>query len=571
MKNKQLFKAMTDPTWGVLFLCGLNLSFMHYYILLTCHLNASLDLAFFVDNLLGVIIDVLVVFFIVYWLSLRKTKVALILCFAITWLWSLSSVMYSRFFFHYLSLSAVCQGGALTDGLIVDCIKANLHFVDLFYPIILGLFLFFLKKIQFHTSVLLWKSSITVFLFLVVIDLVMHAAFCFCNPSLRYFGYFTHRLYSNHFVEHVYYSQPNLAHFLRGEIRTLGAEFTMRMNGNISLSDSQKNDIKQLAKKSRESISDSLSMNVHSNIIFIIVESYMSFTSDFKVGKKEVTPFLNSLKHDATVYYNGSMKKNVTLGGSSDGQFIYMTGMLPLRSILTISKARSTIMPGLPKMLGRQSRMVIPTVTSIWDQDQMCRQYGFDELYAIGDYSKNVQGNLTDEQVFELAIQKDKESQQPFFSVVLTISMHQPYVEQIDSSFPIRDNSITDELANYLNACHYTDMQIRKYINRLKEAGLYDNSMIVIAADHPVDNTDFGGVKDDIPLYIINAGVSPDDMWQGECNQVDLYTTLLDLLGCKCYWYGLGRSLVSPNYENSVNEHSYEVSEWMMFGDYFND
>jgi lipoteichoic acid synthase len=342
------------------------------------------------------------------------------------------------------------------------------------------------------------------------------------------------------------------------------------LKGNITLSESQINDIKQLVAKSRESISDNINMNDHSNIIFILVESYMSFTSDFRVGEKEVTPFLNSLKHDSTVYFNGRMKKNVTLGGSSDGQFIYMTGLLPLRSVLTVSKARSATMPGLPKLLGRKSRMVIPTVTSIWDQDQMCRQYGFDELYAIGDYSKNVMGNLTDEQVFELALQKDKESQQPFFSVILTINMHQPYVEQIDPSFPIKDDSITDELANYLNACHYTDMQIHKYIKRLKEAGLYDNSLIVIAADHPVDNTDFGGVNDDIPLYIINSGLRPDALWQRECNQVDLYTTLLDMLGCKCDWYGLGCSLASPNYMNSVNEHSYDVSEWIIFGNYFN-
>ena len=570
MRIKKLLKSI-NSIWILLILCGMNLLFMHYYIFLTCHLNAELDLAFFVDNLFGVIIDVFVVFLIVYLLSLRKINVALPLCFAITWLWSLSSVMYSRFFFHYLSLSAVCQGGALTDGLIVDCIKANLHFADLFYPSIAGVFIFLLKKYSFHVNMRFWKRVITVFFLMIGLDLGMHAAFCFSNPDFRYFSYFTHRLYSNHFVEHVYYSQPNLAHFLRGEIRTLGSEFTMSLKGNITLSESQINDIKQLVAKSRESISDNINMNDHSNIIFILVESYMSFTSDFRVGEKEVTPFLNSLKHDSTVYFNGRMKKNVTLGGSSDGQFIYMTGLLPLRSVLTVSKARSATMPGLPKLLGRKSRMVIPTVTSIWDQDQMCRQYGFDELYAIGDYSKNVMGNLTDEQVFELALQKDKESQQPFFSVILTINMHQPYVEQIDPSFPIKDDSITDELANYLNACHYTDMQIHKYIKRLKEAGLYDNSLIVIAADHPVDNTDFGGVNDDIPLYIINSGLRPDALWQRECNQVDLYTTLLDMLGCKCDWYGLGCSLASPNYMNSVNEHSYDVSEWIIFGNYFND
>lgn len=44
----------------------------------------------------------------------------------------------------------------------------------------------------------------------------------------------------------------------------------------------------------------------------------MSLTSDKKVNGKEVTPFLNSLKRDSHVYYNGKMHENVTIGESSD-------------------------------------------------------------------------------------------------------------------------------------------------------------------------------------------------------------------------------------------------------------
>lgn len=555
--------------WTLLFLSGLNLIFMHYYIFLTYHLNAEVDFAFFVDNILGVFFDVLIIFSLVYLVSLRKIRVALSISFAITWLWSLSSVMYSRFFFHYLSLSAVWQGGALTDDLIFQCIKANIQILDLFYPCVAVLFVYILKHSRLEASMLFVKKLFTFFLFFVFCDLSIHAIYCLANPSFRYVSYYIHRLHSNHFVEHVYYSQPNLAHFLRGEIRTLGAELVKDLEGNIELSRQQVEEINQFISKSRHRISDNSNINSKSNIIFILVESYMSFTSDLKIGGKEVTPFLNSLKRDSTVYYNGNMKTNVTLGGSSDGQFIYMTGLLPLRSVLTISKARNAAMPGLPKILGMSSRMVIPTVTSIWDQDQMCRQYGFDELYASDDFSSQVNGNLTDEQVFQLAMQIDKASRQPFFSIILTISMHQPYIEQIDSTFPIHDTSITDELANYLNACHYTDRQIGNYFAWLKKSGLYDNSMIVIAADHPVDNTDFGGVANDIPLYIVNAGVSNEKMWQGEHNQVDLYTTLLDLFGCESNWYGLGNSLASPQYENMVSPRTWEMSERIIMGNFF--
>lgn len=262
---------------------------------------------------------------------------------------------------------------------------------------------------------------------------------------------------------------------------------------------------------------------------------------------------MNALKQDSTVYYNGKMIDNTTIGESSDGQFIYMTGILPLRSAITITKARNSPLPGLPKMLDKESRMIIPTAASMWNQEEMCRQYGFNDFFSVNDYHGNHDANLNDQQVFQLAIEKDKAARQPFLTVILTMSMHQPYTEQIDPTFFITDDSISNELACYLNACHYTDKQIARYIQHLKDTGLYDNSIIIVAADHPVHNTDFGGVSKQIPLYIINSGIPRQKMWQGECNQLDIYTTLLDLMGCDSEWYGLGHSLASLDDNHAIH------------------
>ena len=553
----------------LIMLCGLNLMVMHYYVLHTCKIGAVPDITILVDNLVSISFDVIVLFIITYLLTFRKLRIAIILCFIITWLWSFSTVMYSRFFFHYLSFSAVCQGNSLFDGLIVNCITANFRLIDIYYPCVMVLFVLLLTLCWRKTFLNPLRNLIMVFTLIIVVDFGSYVFYCVSNPPYRYLSCFTHRIYSNHFVKHLYYSNPKLAHFLRGEIRTIYSELLNVINGNIDLSEHQLSEIKRLSSDSSNSLCNNFVVPSSKNVIFILVESYMSFTVDMKIEEKEVTPFLNSLKRNKNVYYNGKMKKNVTIGGSSDGQFIYMTGLLPLRSIITLTKANHVELPGLPKYIGRKSRMIIPTTTSIWNQDEMCRQYGFDSLYARNDYSQELDSCLTDEQVFELAIQKDKCSSQPFFSVILTGSMHQPYEVQIDSTFPIKDTSITDELACYLNACHYTDRQIENYFKYLYESGLYDNSLIVIAADHPVDNTDFGGVCNDIPLFIVNSTGLPEKMWEGECNQVDVYTTLLDLLGCKVNWYGLGHSLVSPKYAYSLSTEFWEVSEWIIMGDYF--
>lgn len=202
----------------------------------------------------------------------------------------------------------------------------------------------------------------------------------------------------------------------------------------------------------------------------------------------------------------------------------------------------------------------------------MCGKYGIKNLYTSTDYCGEHNSVLNDEQIIKFAIQKDNESQNPFFSIILTMSMHQPYIKQIDSTFLIKNNDMPKDLACYLNACHYTDTQLMKYFDHLKTTGLLERSLIIITSDHAVHNTDFGGVSKNIPLYIVNI---PHDiqaqMWKGECNQLDVFTTLLDLLGCKSNWYGLGYSLLSPNYQSIIEESKWDISEWIISGDYFSN
>jgi len=565
---RKLYKI--NSFWFILGLCGFNLLFMHIYILHICHFEAETNFSTWADNLLSISFDVFIVYVICYLLSWRNIKIAAWLCFIVTWLWSFSNIVYSRFFYHYLSASAIEQGGVLTENLIIKCIIDSLQISDLYYPLVAVIFILALKKIRPICIKTLAQKSLIIIFSSLLIDISAHVAYCILNPQYRYISYFTHRLYLQHLASPRGWSQQNLVHFVRGEIRTIFEEIIIDIQGNIKLSDKQIGDIKSASYKAQNSCKVNNSI-IYSptNIIFIIVESYMSFTSDLIVNGKEVTPFLNSLKHKATTYYNGKMCENVTIGESSDGQFIYMTGILPLQSDVTVSRVRRKTLPGLPKVLGRESRMIIPTTTAVWNQDEMCRQYGFQHLYTRDDYRKNIGDDLNDKQVFELAIQKDNSSELPFFSVILTMSMHGPYTDLKDPSFKISDSSLSKDLVCYLNACHYTDNQIEMYFNHLNKTGLLNNSLIIITADHRVHKANFGEVSNYIPLYIVNAKGLPIDMWQGECNQLDVYTTLLDLLGCKSNWYGLGCSLISPSYRNVRSTQTWNISQWIIMSDYF--
>ena len=174
--------------------------------------------------------------------------------------------------------------------------------------------------------------------------------------------------------------------------------------------------------------------------------------------------------------------------------------------------------------------------------------------------------------VFRYATQLDKSIHQPFCSLILTMDMHMPYTSQIDHGFHLTDKNLPEKYINYLVNCHYTDIQIGKYINNLKENGLYDNSLIVIASDHdahPAYLDMEGRITREIPIYIINGGINKNNAWDGVCNQLDIYTTILDVMGINTPWKGLGHTLLNKNYQNSVTGKIQELSDWIIYSDYF--
>ena len=99
-------------------MCVLNLLVMHYELLCTSMEIRKLDGTEYVDNILAVAIDFCTLLW-VSWSLFWGRRGFFILCFSVTWLWSLSSVLYFRFFFSYLSISAVSQGEVLFNDFMV--------------------------------------------------------------------------------------------------------------------------------------------------------------------------------------------------------------------------------------------------------------------------------------------------------------------------------------------------------------------------------------------------------------------------------------------------------------------
>lgn len=561
--------------WITFLLTMLNLLVMHYTLITTCEVDNDMEPMVYIDNFTIVLIESAVLTLLLSLCAWRQVRIGFLIAFFITWAWAFSNIVYSRFFFQYIPFSAFSESGSLFDPLVMKSMLNGVKWADLYFPVSAALAVWAFRrspKLRLQGT-FLWRSLLGLLVVIVVNCLFRLALYFTWSPS-----YYVKIIRYQLFTTWRFTCRPLYTNFQRGSIRNLCFGFYDTYFNDHELTDDERREIAdELTALSPLQSSDHAAPEVK-NVIIILVESYMSPTVGLKVGGKEVTPFLNALAADSTVYYNGHMASNITVGESSDGQLIYMTGLLPLRSEISIAKVKRHAVPGLPALLsktrGMHTRMVIPTAMSMWSQDDLCKQYGITDLHSLDSYLKPHGANLTDAQVFEMADSVDAVSQNPFFSIVLTMATHMPYFSQIDPSFPVTDSSLPDEFRCYLNACHYTDHQIAQYFANLKRRGLYDESLILILSDHNVQPKHLAMPADmsrELPLFIINGGISRDEAWGGACNQLDVYTTILDLLKIDAPWRGLGHTLLTTDYQNSVPDDSrkWDYAEWMISSDYF--
>ena len=559
----------------------INLLYMHYTIIITQNINSytshqNLEFVSYFFNFSSVLLDTCCLIVIFWGLTLGRIKVSFIITFIVTLIWSFANIQYSRFFHQYISFSAILQIDSLSNSLLVNCLKGSLKWTDTLF-LIWGLIIYKICRRTFNEKAFISICSILSYpIISYTICFILMAIIYRWGTPRRYFDYYQARTSQILFSSETASLFPTITTFHRGSIRSLNFWGALR---SYELTDKQKKIIEKeinssFLKKTKKNESKEIK-----NVIFIIVESYLSVTSDLTVNGHEITPFLNSLKRNENVYFNGKMQSNICAGESSDGQFIYLTGLLPLRSEITITKAKCNDLPSLAKAFKKmgikKSKMIIPTQPSLWEQNLMCKAYGIEELYSNLDYrqptGESISRELNDEEVFELAVQSDNSTTEPYFSIILTMSMHEPYSSPIEHDFTLEDTSLPEKYRNYLIACHYTDTQIAKYFNYLQSTGLSSRSLIVIAADHQAHPTFLemdGKISEKIPVYIVNGNINKKTAWLGSCNQLDLYTTILDIMGSDYKWNGLGTTLLSPYYNDSVTIKQ-EVSDWIINSDYF--
>lgn len=583
MNIRKISNKLTHPAIIALLCILINHIYMHLCVKGDVQLNILWTYRAFTFVLFD-IFSILILFEIIT--GLRRHRLAFTLTWAFWLIIDIANIVYSRFFHQYLSLGSISEASNLNGMWWTQYVSSSFHISDIMIIITSVLFIWNIcKPAECLKGKFPLKKCVSVF-FAVIIT---HAAI---SDTLRLIKKtfpqslpaYLSDTQGNEFHRKAIFEQ-SLYFCSYGLLRTQIYFAFFYPSTNRKLTTDDINEIKRYVYNHDASLlpvtPDSFHLPGHYNVVFIIVESFMSHTSDLTVNGIEVTPNLNRLRHSAQTYFNSRVKCNRMLGESSDAQLIYFTGLLPLIGDITVSDIATKTLPSLPSLMktqkGFHTYMTIPTKKHVWHQDEVNRIYGIDNLYSsVQDTSLFLD---EDDNLFNFAITNESNMQQPYLHVILTASMHSPYDHTKPSlaNVPLRfPPHFPPQYSNYLRSCWFTDKCIGRYISSLKQRHLYDNTIIIITSDHeshpellqmPASKLS----NCSLPLYIINAGIQPTATSLRNIEQIDLYPTLLDLFSLQSTWKGLGNSVfrpVAPSHKSDPQRRA-RISDKIIRGNYF--
>jgi len=313
------------------------------------------------------------------------------------------------------------------------------------------------------------------------------------------------------------------------------------------------------------------------NLIVISLESLQSFVINNEMNGEVVTPFLNSLTNDKDTYYFSDFYHQTGLGKTSDSEFILENSLFGLgRGAVFFTHGRNTYNTMAEKLgeNGYFTNVMHSNNSSFWNRNEIYQSFNIDKFYDIESYEvtdeNSVNWGLKDTPFFEQSVDLMKQMEQPFYSRMITLTNHFPFtLEEEDQMIP-EYNSNSGTLNRYFQTVRYLDESVKVFFDKLKESGLYDNSIIVMYGDHYGISENHNKAmamylgKDEItaydsallqsvPLFIHVPGSGDGKVMDEVSGQMDLRPTILHLLGIRTdNDMQLGADLFSKEHENFV-------------------
>lgn len=240
------------------------------------------------------------------------------------------------------------------------------------------------------------------------------------------------------------------------------------------------------------------------NVIVIHAESLQTVALNRSFNNIPVAPTLNRLASEGIFFSN--YYSEVGVGTSSDAEFTFSNSLMPSSNgtvfVNYFDREYRTIQKEF-KNKGYYTFSMHGNTGDFWNRSTMHQNMGYDKFYSKSSFEidETIGLGISDKSFFRQAVPMIKEivetQDKPFYGTLITLTNHTPWSDlelmdeydtsitvDIDGEGVVRDYLNGTTLGDYFRSVHYMDQALEQFINDLDEAGILDNTVIVIYGDH---------------------------------------------------------------------------------------
>ena len=287
------------------------------------------------------------------------------------------------------------------------------------------------------------------------------------------------------------------------------------------------------------------------NVVVLILESngreyYGAFNKKTNIPNfKSHTPFLDSLAQHSMIYTNAYANGRQSIHGVSS----VLAGIPSFKDAFTSSPYPKQKIESLVSTLeseGYNTSFFHGAANGSMGFLGFGNILGIDTYYGRTEFNDDSQFDgfwgIWDEPFLQFMKKTLDQKKMPFMATAFTVSSHEPYIipEQYKNRF--HEGQIP------MHKCvEYTDYSLKRFFNEAKKSPWFSNTIFVLVADH-CNQTYYKYYEQPIERFAIPIIIyKPNSKYVGEdenlAQQIDIYPTILDMIGYQKPFRSWGRSL----------------------------
>ncbi|OYU81209.1 MAG: sulfatase [Flavobacterium sp. BFFFF1] len=312
------------------------------------------------------------------------------------------------------------------------------------------------------------------------------------------------------------------------------------------------------------------------NVVIFILESnareyFGSFNKEFNIPNyKGYTPFVDSLAQHSLIFTNAYSNGHKSIHAVSS----VLAGIPSFKDAFTSSpypKQPTESLVSTLESIGYHTSFFHGAPNGSMGFLGYANILGTDRYFGKTEYNNDADFDgvwgIWDEPFFQYFNRELGKQQQPFLATLFSVSSHEPYKvpAKYEGKFPKGD-------VNIHQCIGYTDYALKQFFAKAKSQPWFKNTIFVLVGDH--GNTVF---YDEYKKEFNRNAVAmmiyrPDGKYAGVnrdyAQQIDLYPTILDMIGYQKPFRSWGRSLIGDSDEPPfVVKYSANLYQFMS-GDY---